>query len=251
MLSATGISKSYGSVSAFRDVHLAVRPGRVTAVLGPSGAGKTTLLKCLALLENSDCGEIRVDDDRFRFPIMKGQQLSPPWPKLTVVFQQHFLWPHLTIRENILLPLGKRSSEDQDRFDSLVDLFAMADFIGRYPNQASLGQRQRAALARAFMLNPKYILLDEITSALDVEQIHNLFLHLTELRRRSIGILLVTHHLGFARALVESGDGDEVIFLDDGAVVEQGGIELFDTPTSPRLRQFLGEASLTSCQHKD
>jgi ABC-type polar amino acid transport system ATPase subunit len=241
MLAATNISKSYGRVHVLKDITLAIRPGKITVLLGPSGAGKTTLLKCMSFLEQPDSGDIRMNGSTFQFPLPKGQRIAPPWPELTVVFQQHFLWPHLTIRENILLPLRKRPDVSMVKFRDLIELFDMADFVDRYPNEASLGQRQRAALARAFVLNPKFILLDEITSALDVEQIHNLFLHLTELRRHGIGILLITHLLGFARALVDGGDDDEVVFLDDGQVVEKGGVEMFESPRSPRLRQFVSE----------
>ena len=89
------------------------------------------------------------------------------WPKITVVFQQHFLWPHLTLKENILLPIKNELNID-DRLDEVVELFDMKEFIQRYPNQVSLGQRQRAALARAIVLRPDYLLLDEITSSLDI-----------------------------------------------------------------------------------
>jgi ABC-type polar amino acid transport system ATPase subunit len=241
VLVANSISKSYGALQVLKNISLAVRPGKITVLLGPSGAGKTTLLKCMSLLEPPNHGEIQVDGGKFQFPLPKGTTLAPPWPELTVVFQQHFLWPHLTIRENILLPFEHRPDFTMTRVQELIRLFDMADFVDRYPNEASLGQRQRAALARAFVLNPKFILLDEITSALDVEQIHNLFLHLREMRRRGIGILLITHVLGFARGLIEDGDGDEVVFLDDGVVVERGGIELFDAPGSQRLKQFMSD----------
>lgn len=241
MLAATNISKCYGRIQVLKNVSLAVHPGKITVLLGPSGAGKTTLLKCMGLLEQPNSGEIQVDGNQFQFPFPKGRSFTPPWPELTVVFQQHFLWPHLTIRENILLPLRNRLEATMVKFRDLIDLFDMTDFIDRYPNEASLGQRQRAALARAFVLNPKFILLDEITSALDVEQIHNLFSHLTELRRLGIGILLITHLLGFARALIDGGNGDEVVFLEDGVVVEKGGIEMFDAPSTPRLKQFVSK----------
>lgn len=242
MLAAINISKSYGRVHVLRDISVSVHPGRITVLLGPSGAGKTTLLKCMGLLEQSDCGTVRIDGKEFQFPVAKGHSMRPPWPELTVVFQQHFLWPHLSIRQNILLPVRHRTDLSLPRFHELIDLFDMGDFIDRYPNETSLGQRQRAALARAFVLNPKFLLLDEITSALDVEQIHNLFLHLAEMRKRGIGILLITHLLGFARALVEGAEGDEVVFLDDGVVIEKGGVELFDNPHSERLKKFISGA---------
>jgi len=239
MLAAINISKSYGRVHVLRDISVSVHPGKITVLLGPSGAGKTTLLKCMGLLERSDCGTVRIDGKEFHFPVAEGHSMRPPWPELTVVFQQHFLWPHLSIRQNILLPVQHRTDLSLPRFHELIDLFDMGDFIDRYPNETSMGQRQRAALARAFVLNPKFLLLDEITSALDVEQIHNLFLHLAEMRKRGIGILLINHLLGFARALVEGAEGDEVVFLDNGVVIEKGGVELFDNPHTERLKKFI------------
>ena len=246
MLSAANISKSYGTVQVLKDVSLDIHPGKITVLLGPSGAGKTTLLKCMSLLEHPESGEITIGGSKFRFPVTRGKSVPPPWPELTVVFQQHFLWPHLTIRENILLPVRQRASLSSPAVRELITIFQMEDFIDRYPNQASLGQRQRAALARAFVLNPKFVLLDEITSALDVEQIQKLFLHLIEMRRRGIGILLITHLVGFARALIEGADGDEVAFLEDGVIVERGGVELFDAPRGSRLKQFVSSTRFSA-----
>jgi len=110
----------------------------------------------------------------------------------------------------------------------------MAEFIDRYPNEASIGQRQRTALARALILDPSYILLDEITSALDVEQVSVILSHLQALRDKGIGVLLVTHLIGFARRAA-----DRVVFLDEGKVLESGGPDLLDCPKNERVRRFL------------
>ena len=208
MLAAKGLYKTFGAKTALQDVDITVKPGTVTVLIGPSGAGKTTLLRCLGLLDQPDRGFVSVDDATFAFPRSKpNAHTAHPWPDLTVVFQQHFLWPHLTMRENILLPARHRGKATASAFTELVDLFEMAEFIDRYPNEVSIGERQRVALARALVLEPKYILLDEITSALDVEHIHAIFKHLLELRSRGIGMLLITHLLGLARGLLAQPSG--------------------------------------------
>jgi ABC-type polar amino acid transport system ATPase subunit len=240
MLRGTAITKTFGSLTALAGIDIDVQPGRVSILIGPSGAGKTTLIRALSLLDVPTTGSIHVDDIRYEFPLGRGRRIKEPWPYLTVVFQQQFLWPHLTLRENIALPLSKRRTADSAAvIAELVDLFGMASFVDRYPNQVSLGERQRAALARALALNPRYILLDEITSALDVEQTANLTRYLINLRDRGIGILVVTHFLAFARRLVERGEGDTVYFMEAGRVVEKGGADFFTGTRNVRVQSFL------------
>jgi len=240
MLIGENITKTCPGAIALSGVSVTVKPGRVTAVIGPSGSGKTTLIRSLALLDPPDSGRITIDGQRFEYPA-SGPSLLPPWPRVTVVFQQLFLWPHLTLRENIVLPLRLRGNPATG-LPEMVELFGMADFIDRYPNEVSVGQRQRAALARAAILNPTYILLDEITSALDIEQTGVITRYLVSLRDRGIGLLLVTHLIGFARRLLTRREGDELLFLENGKVVASGGIDLLTSTDHPRLREFLASA---------
>src|SRR5262249_41026928 len=147
-----------------------------------------------------------------------------------------------TLRQNITLPLGKRHEPSVTEYlDHLIDRFQMRHFIDRYPNQASVGQRQRAALVRAMVLNPKYILLDEITSSLDVEQVALILSEIRLLRESGVGILLITHLLHFAREAADS-----VVFLEGGRVVESGGREVLTSPKEERVRTFLAMAELAS-----
>jgi ABC-type polar amino acid transport system ATPase subunit len=241
MLSARGLTKTFGRYQVLRGVDIDVLPGRTTLLVGPNGSGKTTLLKCLAFLLEPDAGQLTFQDAAYCFPRPEGQVVAPPWPALTVVFQQHFLWPHLTIRQNILLPRATHPEGTAERFDELMSLFDMSHFIDRYPNQTSGGQRQRAALARAMILDPKIMLLDEITSALDIEQTAKILSVLMRLRERGIGMLLITHQLDFARRLLGRGEGDRIVFLDGGNVLESGGIEVIDRPQNARVRQFMSQ----------
>jgi ABC-type polar amino acid transport system ATPase subunit len=237
MLKATNISKRIGNTDLLKDVSLTVRPGEIVSVIGPSGAGKTSLLRALSLLESPDAGSVQVDDRTYTFPTKGSEMATPalPYPALTVVFQQLFVWPHLTVRENMVLPL--KGDMDRKHFDELVELFHMQDFLDRYPNEISLGQRQRTALARALLLKPKYLLLDEVTSALDIEQSHRLLQQLKRLAAQGVGIVFVTHALHLASTV-----SDKVIFMEDGHLVEVGPGAILKSPKTQRLRTFLDVA---------
>lgn len=233
MLTAKNITKKYQGKEVLAGITLDIEPGKITTLIGPSGAGKTTLLYTLSFVENPDKGEVVVDGKNNTFPALSG--LEPiPSPAVMVVFQQLFLWPHLTLRENIELPLKINHIEFGAQLQELIEAFGMSDFIDRYPNETSLGQRQRAALARAIALNPKYIFLDEVTSALDIEQVEALAVYLQKLKNRGMGIIVVTHLIHFAQRI-----SDNIIFMDKGKIIERGGSDLLANPKQPRTQEFL------------
>jgi len=235
MLQCENLSKSFSGRKILDGTSLAVEPGKLALLIGPSGSGKSTLLRALALLDHPDGGDIYFDQRKYTFPLARGEKPPKPWPGITVVFQQLFLWPHLTLRQNITLPIALRYQEERtEQLDKFIEMFSMAEFIDRYPNQASLGQRQRTALVRALMLQPQYILLDEITSSLDVEQTAIILRYLQELKGTGIGILAITHLLHFAEEAA-----DEIYFMDQGKIVESGGPEILRSPKNERLQQFL------------
>lgn len=238
MLIGKDIRKAIAGRIILNGINLTIAPGKITALIGPSGSGKTTLLKTLSFLEQPDSGSISLDGATYSFPQGKHWHPQKVWPHVTVVFQQHFLWPHLTLRQNITLPLKlhptRRELNLDKNVDELIDLLDLAPFIDRYPNQASLGQRQRVALARALVLDPAYILLDEVTASLDVEQVSVILSHLQKLKSRGIGMLIITHLIGFAARAA-----DQVVFLDDGKVIEFGDAELLRSPKHERVARFL------------
>jgi ABC-type polar amino acid transport system ATPase subunit len=239
MLCATHISKSYNGTVIFKNLSVAIKPGEITCLIGPSGSGKTTLLKCLSLVEYPDTGTVQLDQDQFIFPLTPKNSAPAPWPKLTAVFQSLFLWPHMTLRENIMLPALNSNPAAEKDLSGLSKVFEMEDFIDRYPNEVSGGQRQRVALARALILNPRYVLLDEITSALDVEQTAKILTKLSHLRDRGIGTLIITHHLNFARQMA-----DKILFMDAGEIIESGDKTILNHPQTPRFQSFLKMAEI-------
>jgi ABC-type polar amino acid transport system ATPase subunit len=236
MLQATGLRKTLGRQTILDGLDVMVSPGSITAVIGPSGGGKSTLVRALSLLEPPDAGTISIDGTDYVFPTAGRTMPAMPWPLVTVVFQQLFLWPHLTLRQNILLPLELRgmAASKQSTVDDLLRRFDLTHAAGQYPNETSLGQRQRAALIRALVLEPRYLLLDEVTSALDVEHVSRVLGQLQEARDRGTGILLVTHLIGFAKQ-----SADQIVFIEGGRIVEAGGPSMLTTPSSDRLSRFL------------
>ena len=235
MLVAENITKSYSGRQALADISLSVKRGDIVAIIGPSGGGKSTLLRALALLDPPDAGRVAVDDLTYQFPTQSVHSPPSPWPRVTLVFQQLFLWPHLTIRQNLELPLRRLDrTTSRARVEQAVGRLGLDEFLDRHPNEVSIGQRQKAAIARATVLNPSYLLLDEITSALDVENIKTVLDHLLELARAGTGILLVTHLIGFAKSAT-----NQVLFVEDGRIVERGSSDVLGDPKSKRLAGFL------------
>lgn len=271
MLSAHHINKSFGANVVLQGVDITIAPGSITCVIGPSGTGKTTLLRALALLEPPDTGTVTIDDRVYEFgaqsptldphlrlplkrgrkteegggknsarpPVPQGERGKSPWPHVTAVFQSLFLWPHLNLRENIMLPARNVNPDAARDLEGLIKFFEMEGFIDAFPNEASVGQRQRVALARALILNPRYVLLDEITSALDIEQTAKILTKLTHLKERGIGVFLITHHIGFAARAA-----DQVVFMDGGRIAEIGGAAIIEAPKTVRLAEFLDVARM-------
>jgi glutamine transport system ATP-binding protein len=234
MIRCEKLVKHFEGRTILNGIDLTMEQSKITCLIGPSGSGKTTLLRALSLLEPADSGTMHIEGIKYEFPL-DGPLRIPPWPDITVVFQSLFLWPHMTLRENVLFPAKQRGMKDADKhLAELIKFFEMENFIDRFPNEASRGQQQRVALARGLMLHPKYIFLDEITSALDVEQVAKVLEYLQKLRDRGIGIFIITHLLGFAKRA-----SDQVLFLNNGVIEEAGGPEILEYPKSERLKNFV------------
>lgn len=234
MIVARNIKKVAGNATLLDDINLQLRPGSITAMIGPSGAGKTKTLHCLTLVDPPTSGELAINGRTFRFP---GDEpdTSRVWPQLTAVFQQLFLWPHLTLFDNVALPLRMAGRQDADaRARAMLARVGLDGVSSHYPNEASGGERQRAALARAIALEPRYLFLDEITSNLDVESAGGVLDIIRSLKSDGLAILVVTHSLHFI-----ANAADAIVFIDHGRIVEAGGPEILRAAKTPRLQKFL------------
>lgn len=237
MLSIRNLTKVYNKKTIIKNISLDFNGGETTSIIGPSGAGKTTLLRCLSLLETPDEGDWNFNHLQYHFP--SKVKLQYPYPKLTVVFQQYFLWPHLTNRENILLSVKVFDGAKKKLFDELISYLHLENFLGNYPNQSSVGQKQRVALARALILEPEYLILDEVTSSLDFRQIRFVEKIINDLKNKGVSVILITHSLDLVKNV-----SDRVIFMENGSVVEQGTSEILHNPKTKYLKSFLnGEFS--------
>jgi len=203
MIKAKNIIRQIGNKQVLNIPKIEIKKGQALVVMGPSGSGKTTLLRTLAMLDAPDQGQITINNHQNSSP----STLENPYPTITVVYQQLFLWPHLTNRQNITLAV--QNTDFQDKLDELIEFLEMENFIDNYPNQSSVGQKQRVAIARALILNPEYIFFDEITSALDSKQMQSVIQILNNLKSKNIGIFLITHHDQVAQQVA-----DEVLHLD-------------------------------------
>ena len=246
MIRLEGINKSFGRLHVLRNVSLEVQKGEVVCVIGPSGAGKSTLLRCINHLEPLDSGTIYIEG----VPVYRyqhgGQMIADSDRKIEtlrsevgMVFQSFNLFPHLTALENLMIaPLHvRREPRDQVRARALALLVkvGLADKVDAYPHELSGGQQQRVAIARALAMQPKAMLFDEVTSALDPELIGEVLRVMRQLAAEGMTMLVVTHEMGFARDVA-----DRVVFMADGVIVEEGTPrQMFSAPRNERTRQFL------------
>ncbi len=246
MIRLEEINKSFGRLHVLRDVSLEVQKGEVVCLIGPSGAGKSTLLRCINHLEPLDSGTIYIENiPVYRF-VRGGQTVADPDHKIEalrsqvgMVFQSFNLFPHLTALENLMIaPVHvRREPREQVRQRALALLVkvGLSDKVDAYPHELSGGQQQRVAIARALAMQPKAMLFDEVTSALDPELIGEVLRVMRQLAAEGMTMLVVTHEMGFARDVA-----DRVIFMADGVIVEEGTPQqIFSAPRNERTRQFL------------
>ena len=235
-LLARGIRKNFDDRQVLKGVDLEVYPGQIVALIGSSGSGKSTLLRCINLIEGIDDGQIWLEGEDISAPQINQDAVRQ---QVGLVFQSYNLFAHLTIRQNIALALKHvqgKSNEDADRLAlGWLDRIGLADKADEYPDKLSGGQQQRAAIARAVALEPRVLLLDEVTSALDPELVAEVLDLIKSLKQSGTTIVMATHELSFAREVA-----DWVIFLDAGVIAEEAEAqEFFANPKQPRTREFL------------
>jgi polar amino acid transport system ATP-binding protein len=246
LLRLSGVEKSFGTVRVLHGVDLEVKRGQVVTVIGPSGSGKTTLLRCINFLEVYDAGSIRIDGkevgyrDLARRRLRSEQDLARVRAETGMVFQMFNLFPHLTAAENVMLGLrkvrGKSRREAREIASHWLGRVGLGDKLDRLPSQLSGGQQQRVGIARAVAMDPKILLLDEITSALDPELVGEVLDVVLALADEGMTMLVVTHEIAFAREV-----STEIVFMAEGVIDTQGPpSSLFDEGYgSDRFRSFL------------
>ncbi len=231
-----GITKRYGEVTVLKDVSLSVEPGEVVAVIGRSGSGKSTMLRCVNGLEPIQGGSITVDGIEVSAPKADLRTLRQ---RVGIVFQSFNLFPHLSVADNITLaPRIVKKMEPGAARKLAADVLArvgLAEKLDAYPDQLSGGQQQRVAIARSLAMQPKLMLFDEVTSALDPELTGEVLKVLEDMARDGMTMILVTHEMGFARRF-----GSRLLFMHEGRIHEQGKpADLFAAPKTPELATFL------------
>ncbi|MFI7615665.1 amino acid ABC transporter ATP-binding protein [Nonomuraea terrae] len=236
VLTMEGVWKNFHGHSVLRGIDLEVEPHEVVSLIGASGSGKSTLLRCVNLLETVDDGAIYLDGEEITDPRVDVDGVRR---RLGIVFQAFNLFPHMTVLDNITLAPrqvhGVPKARAEEEAHGLLARFGLAQKAKAYPDQLSGGQQQRVAIIRALATQPRLMLLDEVTSALDPELVLEVLGIIRELKDSGMTMILTTHEMGFCRDI-----SDTVCFLDGGVLLEKGPPEqIFSEPEHARTREFL------------
>ncbi len=235
VVSLTNVHKSFGAIEVLKGISFEVAPGEVAAIIGASGSGKSTALRCINALEVINSGEIVVCGHKIHEAGLQKRVLRQD---VGIVFQSYNLFPHFTVAENIMLALKcvKKLSKQDARAQAIRVLtqVGLAEKADQYPEQLSGGQQQRVAIARSLAMQPKLMLFDEVTSALDPQLTGEVLNVMADLARGGMSMILVTHEMAFARKVA-----NKVIFMHKGKVWEVGPGAMLDAPQTPELQQFL------------
>lgn len=247
MIEVRGACKAFDDTPVLTNVSLTIPAGKVVCIIGPSGGGKSTLLRCINGLELLDSGTVTIGEVTLDASAGRGisarrrraEALRQIRMDVGMVFQQFNLFPHMTVERNVMsglrYALGVDKQEAQKRAAMQLERVGLPDRGTSFPAEMSGGQQQRVAIARALAMEPKAMLFDEVTSALDPELVGGVLAAMRQLARDGMTMAVVTHEMGFARQVA-----DEVVFMADGVIVEQGTpASIFDAPTHPRTRAFL------------
>ena len=243
MIRIKELHKYFGDVQAVRGVSIDVNVGEVLFIIGPSGCGKSTTLRCINLLEHPTKGTIEVGEDSHSFGPGKhlppGRVLARYRTHIGMVFQQFDLFPHMTAIENVMegpiTVLKKSAAEAEATATALIAKVGLSDKEDVFPMQLSGGQAQRVAIARALAMQPRVMLFDEVTSALDPELVSEVLQVMRQLAEEGTTMVVVTHEMQFAREVA-----DHVVMMDAGQFIEQGTAdEILNNPQNPRTQSFL------------
>ena len=238
LIEVDALRKSFGNNVVLDGITTDIRKGEVVVIIGPSGSGKSTFLRSLNLLEKPTGGRILFEGADITDPKVN---IDRHRQKIGMVFQQFNLFPHKTVKENIMLaPVTLKvltPTEASKKADELLARVGLPDKADAYPDSLSGGQKQRIAIARSLAMNPDVMLFDEPTSALDPEMVGEVLEIMKELAETGMTMVVVTHEMGFAREVAT-----RVLFVDEGKIQEENTPEeFFRNPKNPRLREFLSK----------
>ena len=236
VLELINVRKSFDAELVLNNLSLTVPEHTATVLIGASGSGKSTLLRCINLLETIDDGQIFLDGKEISDPLINVDEIRR---NLGMVFQSFNLFPHKTVLENITLsPIkvhGKSKDEANTHALALLKRFDLSDKADQYPDRLSGGQQQRVAIIRSLAVNPRLLLLDEVTSALDPVLVNEVLSSVRDLKLDGMTMVLATHEMGFATQVA-----DEVCFLESGSIIERGSPEqVLRNPVNPKTQEFL------------
>jgi polar amino acid transport system ATP-binding protein len=236
VLELVNVRKSFDTELVLNNLSLSVPEHTATVLIGASGSGKSTLLRCINLLETIDDGQIFLDGKEISDPLINVDEIRR---NLGMVFQSFNLFPHKTVLENITLsPIkvhGKSKDEANAHALALLKRFDLSDKADQYPDRLSGGQQQRVAIIRSLAVNPRLLLLDEVTSALDPVLVNEVLSSVRDLKLDGMTMVLATHEMGFATQVA-----DEVCFLESGSIIERGTPEqVLRNPVNPKTQEFL------------
>jgi polar amino acid transport system ATP-binding protein len=247
MVKAHGVRKHFGPLEVLKGVDLDVAQREVVCLIGPSGSGKSTFLRCVNHLEKIDGGRLYVDGELVgyrsegdRVYELRENEVARKRAEIGMVFQRFNLFPHMTALGNVaegpIRVKGVSKAQARKRGRELLERVGLADKIDEYPARLSGGQQQRVAIARALAMEPKLMLFDEVTSALDPELVKEVLDVMRALAQEGMTMIVVTHEMLFA-----SDVGDRVVFMDDGVIVEEGPAkDVIERPKEERTKRFLG-----------
>ncbi|ARJ55901.1 amino acid ABC transporter ATP-binding protein [Campylobacter cuniculorum] len=228
--------KNYGDIEVLKDINLEIEAKEVAVILGPSGCGKSTLLRCINGLEEFKSGTLYIDNEKITKDFKEWTRMRQ---KIGMVFQSYELFEHLSVRENILLGPLKVQKRNRDEILKEAKIWlekvGLAHKIDAYPRELSGGQKQRIAIVRSLCMNPKLMLFDEVTAALDPEIVREVLEVILNLAKEGMTMLIVTHEMGFAKAVA-----DKIVFMDKGQIIEQNTPDnFFKNPYTTRAKRFL------------
>ena len=247
LLQIKNVSKQFGDHVVLQDVSLDIARGEVVCIIGPSGSGKSTLLRCINFIAPPEKGEIVFEGKSWKrfhspFNILANRKYEAQLPALRseigMVFQHFNVFPHMSAIENVMLGLTKVRKQNRDEARKIAEKalrqVGLGEKLDQYPEKLSGGQKQRVAIARALALNPKVMLFDEVTSALDPELVSGILDEMRRLANEGMTMVVVTHEMNFAFQVA-----NRIVFMDQGKIVTMGTPDEIRNTTDPRARAFL------------